>query len=235
MKRLLQNAARSVGFDVLSLAYSKDYIYDHHLVEMLHRHKIETVLDIGANIGGYGALLRKLGFTGTIHSFEPVAAPLEKLRALAASDPKWHVHNVAFGETSGTATINVMAGSELCSFLKPAETSTRMTVTASQEVTVTTLDEFDADWSKTFVKIDTQGHDLAVMCGGREALKKAPLMQTEVSMRPIYQDMPSFADSIAYLNSIGFDVTGLFPVSRDDHMRIVEFDCMAVNRAVLAP
>lgn len=236
MKAAVQSLARSFGVDILSLAYSKDYIYTHHLKEMLERHRIETVLDIGANIGGYGIDLRKIGYTGAIHSFEPVTAPFKILQAKAAGDAKWHVHQYAFGDADTTAEINVMAGSELCSFLTPDGGGPRMTVTQTETVQVRRLDSFEepVDWSRTFVKIDTQGHDIAVMRGGAETLRKVPLMQSEVSFRPIYHGMPDFSQAIAHMKSLGFDVTGLFPVSRDDHRRVVEFDCMAVNSAFLA-
>lgn len=234
MKRMIQNAARSVGIDILSLDYSKDYIYEHHLQAMLARHKIETVLDIGANIGGYGTLLRKIGFSGRILSFEPVTEPFLKLKALAGSDQKWDVFAFAFGEREETKAINVMAGSELCSFLPAAEQSPRMTQTESRDVEVRTLDGFaGVDWTRTFVKIDTQGHDVAVMRGGLRVLKQVPLIQSEVSFLPIYRGMPTFAEAIGFMNSIGFDVTGLFPVSRDQHLRVREFDCMAINRTLL--
>ena len=100
---------------------------------------------------------------------------------------------------------------------------------------VRTLDGFSErfDWGRTFVKIDTQGHDMAVLRGGANVLKRVPLIQTEVSFLPIYEGMPTFADAIAHINSVGFDVTGLFPVSRDRHRRVREFDCVAVNRARL--
>jgi FkbM family methyltransferase len=235
MKAMVQAAARSVGIDILSLSYSRDYIYTHHLKEMLDRHRIETVLDIGANIGGYGIDLRKIGYKGTIHSFEPVTAPFKILQAKAAEDPKWHVHQYAFGDADTTADINVMAGSELCSFLTPDGGGPRMTVEGIETVQVRRLDSFTEplDWSRTFVKIDTQGHDIAVMRGGTETLRKVPLIQSEVSFRPIYQGMPDFSQAIAHMKSLGFDVTGLFPVSRDNHRRVVEFDCMAVNSALL--
>lgn len=235
MKAMVQAAARAVGVDILSLSYSRDYIYIHRLKEMLDRHRIETVLDIGANIGGYGRDLRKIRYNGTIHSFEPVTAPFRILQAKAAGDPKWHVHQYAFGDSDTTAEINVMAGSELCSFLTPIGGGPRMTVNATETVQVKRLDSFSEpiDWSRTFIKIDTQGHDIAVMRGGAATLRKVPMIQSEVSFRPIYHGMPDFAQAIAHMKSLGFDVAGLFPVSYDDHRRVIEFDCMAVNSALL--
>jgi hypothetical protein len=54
-------------------------------------------------------------------------------------------------------------------------------------------------------------------------------MQSEVSMMPLYEGMPTFAESIETFSSLGFDVTGLFPVSRDERLRVIEFDCTLIS------
>ena len=236
MKKLLQSYLRKFGVDVLSLSYSREYIYEHHLAEMLERYAIKTVIDVGANIGGYGQLLRRIGFKGRIISFEPVSEPYEKLSALASKDPLWETFPCALGQRHETKAINVMAGSELCSFLAPNESSQKMTVVSKREIEVRTLDSVaNIDWSTTFVKLDTQGHDVAVMTGAREVLQKTVMLQSELSFLPIYREMPDFSQALQLMRELGFDVTGFFPVSRDAHRRVKEFDCLAVNRNLLPP
>jgi hypothetical protein len=44
--------------------------------------------------------------------------------------------------------------------------------------------------------------------------------------------MPQYMDIIRYLDQRGFDITGLYPVSRDSALRLVEFDCVMINRVV---
>jgi FkbM family methyltransferase len=193
------------------------------------------VCDVGANIGGFGNALRRIGFKGSIHSFEPASSAYAMLESQASKDDNWRTYKLAFGETAGSVDLNLMVGSELSSFLEPLQTSPKMKKTDTETVQVRTLDEFEklSDWSKTFIKIDTQGHDLAVMRGGASVLKLVPMLQTEISVIPIYRDMPTFVEAIQYIDRIGFDVTGLFPVSRDNHLRVIEFDCVAVNRNAL--
>lgn len=132
----------------------------------------------------------------------------------------------------GQAEINVMAGSELNSLLSPAESSERMSVVGRELISLSSLDALDipVDWGKTFVKIDTQGHDRTVINGGLNRLKMVPLLQTEISFLPIYQGMPTYQESLSLLMQIGFDVLGMFPVSRDDTGRVREFDCLCLNR-----
>lgn len=233
INKSIRNVFQFFGYDVLSLAYGQDYIYDRYLKTALKRFDISNVLDVGANIGGYGELLRSIGYAGRIHSFEPCSAPYEKLVQLALGDALWSTHQLGLSDKVGQAEINVMVGSELNSLLSPAESSERMSVVGREVISLSSLDalEIPMDWSKTFVKIDTQGHDHTVINGGLNRLKMVPLLQTEVSFLPIYQGMPSCRESLALLADVGFDVLGMFPVSRDDAGRVREFDCLCLNRS----
>ena len=58
-------------------------------------------------------------------------------------------------------------------------------------------------------------------------------LQTEASVIGIYKGMPRYTEIIRYLEERGFDITGLYPVSRDKSLRLVEFDCVMINRAAI--
>lgn len=58
-------------------------------------------------------------------------------------------------------------------------------------------------------------------------------LQTEVSVKPIYDDMHTFHESYQELTSRGFDITGLFLVTCDDHMRVIEFVCVMINNRLI--
>lgn len=53
--------------------------------------------------------------------------------------------------------------------------------------------------------------------------------QTEMSLVPIYKEMPNFVEVYQTLKSEHFAITGIFPVSRDKSSRIIEFDCIMIN------
>ena len=48
-----------------------------------------------------------------------------------------------------------------------------------------------------------------------------------------YQDMDDYIKSIYNLKNHGFDVTGIFPGNRDQWLRVVEFDLIAINRKII--
>lgn len=52
-----------------------DWMATEHLVGLLERYQIETVLDVGANEGQFGAALRHSGYHGRLISFEPASPP----------------------------------------------------------------------------------------------------------------------------------------------------------------
>jgi hypothetical protein len=77
--------------------------------------------------------------------------------------------------------------------------------------------------------MDTQGYDLQVFAGVGDALRSVVALQSEISAVPIYQGMPHLTESIARFEAAGFGIAGLFPVSREKSLRIIEYDCLMVK------
>jgi len=86
-------------------------------IKLLQHHKIDVIIDIGANIGQYGGEMRALGFKGEIISFEPIKAAFEKLKKNSAKDKNWKIFNCSIGERDGQTTINVSKNSVSSSLL----------------------------------------------------------------------------------------------------------------------
>jgi hypothetical protein len=54
----------------------------------------------------------------------------------------------------------------------------------------------------------------------------------ELPVVPIYEGMPSLVEGLGQLEDLGFEVTGMFPVTRDrDRLGAVEFDCVLRARS----
>jgi hypothetical protein len=86
-------------------------------------------------------------------------------------------------------------------------------------------------FERPYLKLDTQGFDIEVLQGSRDSLGAVRALQTEASVIGIYKGMPGYVEIIRYLDEHGFDITGFYPVSRDSSLRLVEFDCVMINRA----
>lgn len=238
---IIKSIVLRAGYEVYGLWRLPRLCEARKLQKIFRQFDIQFVLDVGANIGQFHDFLRKeVGFTGPIHSFEPIASLVDKMKQRQVEDPLWSIHQCALGSERGESEINIMNSTVFSSFLKPAyaavpELAAMNKTARTERVKVDTLDAVvgstlrTVDLTKTFLKLDTQGFDLQVMEGGRSALAKIPALQTEVSLRPIYDGMPNMWQSIAAFGELGFFISDFFVVTEDKHLRAIEFDCVMVR------
>ena len=222
---------RSLGYDIVPLREMGERDFALHLGELLARLRIDCVLDVGANVGQYHDFLRDtVRFEGTIVSFEPARRHVGQLRERARTDPDWHIEPYALGARSESLTINVMT-SDRSSAALPCRIET---------VTVKTLDSVLPALSerlgirRPYLKLDTQGFDIEVMEGARDCLPAIHALQSEAAVLDSDKGMPGYRDTIHYLGARGFDLTGLYSAKRDRSLRLVECDCVMINRASMA-
>jgi FkbM family methyltransferase len=202
---------------------------------------VDCVLDVGANCGQYGRMLRGIGYSGTIISFEPVARSYQELCEASQGDSRWLTLPLALGELEGTAPIHVTASTDFSSFLRPNEYC-RATFgegpieTGVEHVRVRRLDDVlqehaqAAGAARIFLKMDTQGYDQQVIQGASGCLERIVAVQSELSVRPVYDGAPRYLESLQWLEAAGYELTGLFTVNRDRELRLIEMDCVMVRR-----
>jgi FkbM family methyltransferase len=222
-----------------------DWLMWQHVGDVLRRYRVDCVIDVGANRGQYVRRLRKAGYRGVVHSFEPVPDVFAQLRDAAADDPDWHVHQVALGRESGDLEMNVVPGT-LSSLLPPSEFGAsryeRFTnELTTQRVPVRRLDEYLPEVAGTadapariLLKLDTQGFDLEAFAGVGSVMPSIVALQSEVALMTIYEHMPRLPESLGVYEGAGFEVSGLYPVSRDQRTgRVLEYDCVMVRADAL--
>ena len=233
-KRLVKKVIRSFGYRLKKLPVDD---LEENLTSLFRDLEINCVLDVGAHFGEYGQRLRAMGYESRIVSFEPVKASFEILSRRAAADGNWIACNIALGSSNSTAEINVPTGSVLASFLETSAYSKAQYGSFSETdhkevVKVATLDSsFEQciqgiESPRVFLKMDTQGFDLQVLAGADESAKVVFGMQSEVSVKKIYEGMPDWISAIGVYKSLGYEITGLYPVNRDKNMLVIEFDCI---------
>lgn len=205
---------------------------------------IDCVLDVGANRGQYRDFLRNhVGYSKRIVSFEPIPENLKILRERARNDAEWTVEDYALGKSSRQATFNVMASSTFSSFLQPDHSATSRfsdgnRIATSFVVDMKTLDEVlpqleeNVPMKNIYLKLDTQGFDLEIARGAVSCMPRFKALQTEASVVPIYKDAPDYVTSIRTFQSLGFDLSGMFPNNPCHFPRLFEFDCFMINRTL---
>jgi hypothetical protein len=117
----------------------------------------------------------------------------------------------------------------------------RFSDTRTAEVRLRRLDEvMDAALEgigdpRPYLKLDTQGYDLEVFAGAGGRTDEFVGMQSEVAALRLYEGSPHMAESLAVYEDAGFEITGMYPVTREGTTgRVVEFDCV-LARAASAP
>ena len=245
VKNSVLGVTRFFGYDIVPLRAMKERDLALHLRAVLAQAKVDCILDVGANVGQYRDFLRdKVRYGGHIVSFEPVSRNVDRLRKRARFDGAWQIEGYALGATAGSLPINVMAADQFSSFLEPDSNrvgdSGGLNVPCSVEtVKVRTLDDVlpalrgRLGFARPYLKLDTQGFDMEVLRGGRDSLPMMRALQTEASVIAIYKGMPNYLEMIEYLDERGFDVSGFYTVGRDSALRLVEFDCVMINRAAV--
>jgi FkbM family methyltransferase len=248
LRRALRQLVRRAGFDMVQYPVppsarrtkGSHRTLGDHLLSVFERVEIDCVLDVGAHQGEYGRLLRDYGYDRDIVSFEPVSANARVLREQARTDPKWTVMQYALGETEDDASIHVSRRSDLASFRSPSSYGKDLfpegtLIDDVERVGQRRLDQLLADdlseWRdhRLFLKIDTQGWEGEVIAGAGEYLEQIRGIQVEVSVKPIYEEMTPYLETLALLEAHGFELTGIFPVTRDPGLRIVELDCVMLR------
>ena len=213
------------------------------LKNLFYTNNIDCVLDIGANRGQFRNFLRhEVGYNGLILSFEPVHHLAELCKKRTNDDTAWHIFEIALGNEESTVPINIAKSGDLSSLLTPLSGDqpfiSESAVVHTQLVKMKTLNSIvpklkaEYDFQNPFLKLDTQGFDLSVIEGAATVLSSIYFIQTELSVVPIYDAMPTWTKVIKYLKEREFEISGLFPVNRDRSSRVVEFDGVFVRAPV---
>lgn len=208
----------------------------HHLKQFFDYFKVDCVFDVGANAGQYADMLRsKCKFTGPIISFEPVPAVAAMLRERAANEVNWFVEEVALSSASEAASFNVMAGDQFSSLNRPSGDQQfvgEMAIATEIKIRTATLDAFFDQYQhrlgfkRPFLKMDTQGSDLEVAKGAGMRLQEFVGIQSELSFKPIYENVPTAFEAIEFYRNHGFELSALVPNNAGHFPRLLEMDCI---------
>ncbi|MBA3463678.1 MAG: FkbM family methyltransferase [Deltaproteobacteria bacterium] len=174
----------------------------------------DFVVDVGAHVGTWTLLLGSLvGERGQVVAFEPYGPSAARARdaVLAAGHgDRARVVEAAVGERAGRAPLYAGTDSMLHSLVLGTGHVT--------DVPVTTLDELGPR-AVRFLKIDTEGLELAVLRGGRALLAGCdPSLLIELHAEQLVAQGSSSAEVFAELRAQGFVVFDLRPEGFDLHV-----------------
>jgi FkbM family methyltransferase len=195
---------------------------------------IDTVLDVGANIGQFAQQLRRHGYIGRIISFEPISNVYAQLAETCSADPLWDAHHLALGDRDCQSTINISKHTVYSSLLAQTDLAVAGDPNAAtvhtETVTVSTLDSLfeGLNPGRTFLKIDTQGFEQAVLAGASKSLHSIEGVQLELPIAHLYVNTWTIDDAIRSMRDTGFVLAQVQIVNSlpDDPQAALEFDCI---------
>jgi FkbM family methyltransferase len=236
-------AERQLGVRIVKPSRVGLLFEEQHLSRFLSHFDVDCVFDVGANIGQYATALRdRIGYRGHIISFEPNPLAAEKLRANSAGDPLWHVEELALDAVEGQASFNVMESDQFSSLRTPDHSSidifsgtnkVQRTISITTSTIARVLPTFrqKLGFKRPFLKMDTQGHDLAVAKGAGDMIAEFVGLQSELSIRPIYEGAPDYREPLEYYRERGFVLSAFVPNNEGQFPDLVEIDCIMYNKA----
>jgi hypothetical protein len=101
------------------------------------------------------------------------------------------------------------------------------------QVPVTTIDQILDDvplGERIWLKLDTQGHDLAAFAGLERHLDRVVGVQSEVAFTPLYDGAPEAWTHLEALAAKGFRLSGLTPLGRIGDLEYTEADGFFVRQ-----
>lgn len=220
---IIKRFAMSLGADIR--AYKPARSEAARLAKLLAIHKIDLVLDVGANKGQYARYLRSIGYQGRIVCFEPLSDAYKVLSKYAKKERKITVApRMALGDYISSVTINVATNSESSSLLTVTDTHLEaeplVKFIGTETVSINRLDEVISDYltgaDSIFLKIDVQGYELSVLRGAAEILPKIRGIQLELSLEPLYDGEPLYREMIDTVESAGFELYDINPCFSDN-------------------
>lgn len=210
----LRSVLHGMGLDVVR--YDASQALPERRKRLLGEHGIDLILDVGANIGQFAQRMRELGYRGRIVSFEPLSSAYEVLSRTAQGDPAWECRHMAIGDRNGEATIHI-AGNSWSSSLLPMESrhvasAPDSAYTGAEQVPLCRLDAVEdliRGPEHVYLKLDTQGFELPALMGAEGLLSRVRVIETELSLVPLYEGQALLGTVVSHLDSLGFELLTL--------------------------
>jgi hypothetical protein len=139
---------------------------------------------------------------------------------------------------------HVMANTQFSSLRTPDHSQTRLfeqmnavteTLSIKTERLESLYDKYQAQlgFAKPFLKMDTQGNDLAVARGAGERLSDFVGLQSEIAFARLYTDQCGYREALDFYSSAGFILSSLVPNNAGHFPNLIEMDCIMYNETLL--
>jgi FkbM family methyltransferase len=180
----------------------------------------KLVIDVGANVGAFAVMARKVFPAAAIHMIEPQPGCAPPLQALLG-DAGFFYHPVAATSKAGPVQMLTSYAGDTGAHIAWQEGRHLANLTVQGK----TLDELFAsncDHSdRVLLKLDVQGHELVALSGASALLPKVEVVLLEVSFFQQVRE-PTVLEVVQFFDGAGFDlydIAALAGRTRDGRLR----------------
>jgi FkbM family methyltransferase len=180
------------------------------LLELLRPIVVNTIYDIGANVGRWTLLAKAIHPPAHVEAFEPLNDHAEIFARQTKNLAGIRLHRMALGSHNGEGMMNVADFSDASSLLPLARGShgwAGLRELRRERVTVRRLDDL-VDTGRIpppdLMKLDVQGYELEVLRGARDTLGRTRAVIAEVSFVECYQRQCLFHDVVSFMADRNF-------------------------------
>jgi FkbM family methyltransferase len=188
----------------------------------LKNHSYRTILDVGANKGQFSLVALASNPAARIIAFEPIGHVAKRFRRLHGRTANVSLFEIGLGDENGDRIFHMSKRDDSSSFL-PITSAQRDLHPGTEEAYTTTFPVRRLDdvlrgqdlVRPCLLKLDVQGFELEVLKGAIETLKRVDSVYSEVSFVELYEGQPLASDIVAWLDSRGFKLDGVYHTSFD--------------------
>jgi FkbM family methyltransferase len=179
------------------------------LLELSKAVGINTIYDVGANIGTWTLLAKSILPEARIHAFEPLERLHTRFYATVAGVEDVTLHSVALGAENRTAAIHItdfVDASSLLTLNRGGQVAWNFKEVEEVATPLCRLDDFRKQQdlpSPDLIKLDVQGYELEVLRGAEDSLTHAKAIIAEVSFERYYENQCLFHEIVRFLADRG--------------------------------
>ncbi|GAA5525169.1 hypothetical protein Maes01_01734 [Microbulbifer aestuariivivens] len=206
MKHKLRRLKKSIATRTLN-SRGVSIFFDAH--RLLPEWQVNTVFDVGANIGQSAIEFRKAFPAATIYCFEPVQKTFEKLKSNTGNLKQTKNFLIALSASDGEGRITVNEQSTQNRITSVMDCST------TEQVKIRAIDSFAAENNIdhiNYLKVDTEGNDLNVLLGATNMLtnQRVDLIEVECGMNKNNTYHNYFIEILDFLSQKGYRLFGIY-------------------------
>lgn len=209
--------------------------YEPEETEVIRRiaRDMNTMLDIGANIGWYSLLAKRINPKAVIHSFEPIPTTFERLKynCFLNDSTSINCHDYGFSASSGSFPFYFYPEGGVNASLQNLSERDDVSIVECQLRVLDSVSEWlDPEREVDFIKCDVEGNELFVIQGGMALISRhKPILLLELLRKWSARFGYHPNEVISLLEEIGYKAYVVSPGKDLHHIPQITDDTLQTN------